>query len=95
MPHPTATPAATVCRTATVRPREGLCLTYRLLVTDRALVEVTAADGRGIRRESVGGFPTAAAAERFFDLVAAAAVTPYTLLEIYDGFLAEELAPRP
>ena len=82
----------TVRRTAVRIPLAGLCLTYRLITDgDRRRVEILAEDGRGKRCESVGGFPSDAAAERFFYRALDAAVTPYTLVALYDDWLASEL----
>ena len=74
------------------RVGEGLIYTYRLLYDGRGYpcVEVTARDKRGVRREKSGRFPQdGRLAQRFLSLVARCAVSPYTLVEIYDEFLAQ------
>ena len=92
MSQPTPLPLSAVCRTETLCPSEGLTLTSRLTRGGgRRSVEVRAEDGHGIRRDAVGGFPSDGAAERFFLLVLRGAVTPYTLVEIYDGFMEKDL----
>ena len=71
-------------------PKEGLCLWYYLKRLRRGYryLEVVAEDENGRRSEKSGGLPCAGGwALSFFHLAVTAAVTPYTLVEVYDEFL--------
>ena len=76
------------------RVRGGPIYTYRLLYDPHGYpsVEVTAQDMHGVRIEKSGLFPRDGRLARQFLLLAArCAVSPYTLVEVYDEFLARYL----
>ena len=76
----------------TLIPRDGLTLTYTVIARGGYhYVGVTAVDARGCRSAETGALPTAALAARLLRLLSVGAVTPYTLTEIYDEFLAAHL----
>ena len=75
-------------------PIAGLQYTYRLLYTAGGYpyIEVIAEDKRGIRREKSGLFPPdGRLARAFFALLVRCEVSPCSLVEVYDEFLAQHL----
>ena len=75
-------------------PMAGLVYTYRLLYTAGGYpyIEVSAEDKRGIRREKSGLFPPdGRLARAFLALLVRCEVSPYSLVEVYDEFLAQHL----
>ena len=81
-----------VKNTVRIIPEIGLRLTYRLIF-DAPLyrVELTARNAAGTRRETSGALEDRETAEAFYAHLVTAAVTPYTLLAIYDEFFAARL----
>ena len=68
----------------------GLTYTYSLVYNKGGYpyVVATAQDKRGIRSEKSGLFPPdGGLARAFLHMVARCAVSPYTLIEVYDEFL--------
>ena len=85
MNHAVGNRHTTVLDEENLPPKEGLLLRYRLLLRDGVFhVEVCAADAAGVRCVTSGGMRTLTGARRFFRLVVAHTVTPYTLDAVYD-----------
>lgn len=86
---PTAGEAPTIREIIRTLPG-GLRLTYRLRRSRVGIahLEVLAEDEAGRRCERSGGLPEeGGVAEAFLQLAASAALTPYTLIEVYDEFI--------
>ena len=76
---------------AVCHPTEGLSYIYRLLYTEGGYpyIEAVAEDKGGRRCERSGLFPRdGVLARAFLVMLARLEVSPYTLVEVYDEFLA-------
>ena len=83
-------PKDRILQKATLSVGEGLALHYYLCRPTGGVpyLAVVAEDENGCRYERSGGLPAGGEeALAFFRLAVSAAVTPYTLIEIYDDFI--------